>query len=123
MPFGKARYGANILGFTNASPCVVRVDSTQFFQISDLVRIANLVATSDGSQLNGTYEVIDLTTNTITINQDTSAYGTYISGGVISILDYANGNALYTKQANYYFPLVPWTVFNQARGGGTIPFT
>ncbi len=119
MPFGKARYGANIFGFTNASPCVITVDSTQFFQVGDVVRVANLVCTA-GIQLNGTYTVQSLTNNTITIAEDTSAFGTYVSGGIISILESFNPNS--SNQENYAMPLLPWTVFNQARGGGYVPY-
>lgn len=121
MPFGKARYAANIFGFTNADPCVITVDSTQFFSAGDQVRVANMVCTTTGSQLNGDYTVSAVTNNTITITQDTSAFGEYISGGMISILEQPNPNPTPYLQANYYQPLVPWTVFNQAIGGGYIP--
>ncbi|MES2409027.1 MAG: ubiquitin-activating E1 FCCH domain-containing protein [Patescibacteria group bacterium] len=122
MPFGKARYGAMIQSFTLANPCVITVDTTQFFQVGDEIRIANTVSMTSGLQLNGTYTVDGLTTNTITINQDTSSYGAYISGGIVSILEGLNPNPNPFKQENIYHPLLPWTVFNQAKGGGTIPF-
>ena len=126
MPFGNAKYGATIFGFTNASSCVITVNSTQFFQVGGIVRVADLVCTTAGNQLNGDYTVTNLTSNTVTINQDTTSYGTYISGGFLSILQSLNPNPTNnapSNQANFYQPLTPWTVFNQARGGGTIPLT
>ncbi len=125
MPFGNARYAANISGFTNANPCVITVDSTQFFQVGGIVRVADLVNTTVGKSLNGDYTVTALTNTTITINQDTTKYGVYISGGFLSILQELNPNPTNnapSTQANFFQPLTPWTVFNQAIGGGYIPY-
>ena len=121
MPFGIARYGATIFGFNNTNPCVISVDSTQFFNIGDEIRVANLVCDLTGQQLNGDYLVTALTGNTITINQDTSSFGVYISGGYVTVLEEANQNPTPFLQANLLQEFVPWTVFNQAKGGGTIP--
>lgn len=121
MPFGTARYGANILGFTNSDPCVVNVDSTQFFQIGDFIRIANSVSTTNGSQINGDYLITDLTGNMITIEEDTTLFGSYISGGFVTIIQYPNAQNTPFLQSNFNIPVLPWTVFNQARGGGYIP--
>lgn len=121
MPFGNTRYGANILGFTNEDPCVVSVDSTQFFQVGDFVRISNSVSTTSGPQLNGDYFITNLTSNSLTIDEDTSQFGTFISGGFVTINEYPNPNPTPFLQSNFYIPVLPWTVFNQARGGGYIP--
>lgn len=122
MPFGKARYGANIFGFTNDSPCVITVDSTQFFVAGDQIRVANVVCENTGDQLNGDYLILSITNNTITINQDTSSFGSYISGGFVTVLEELNPSPIWTRQANLLQEFIPWKVFNQAKGGGTIPF-
>ncbi len=121
MPFGAARYGARILSFTNASSCVITVDSTQFFNVCDEIRVANVVCDLTGKQLNGDYLVTALTGNTITINQDTSSFGVYVSGGYVTVLEEFNQYQKLPIQANLAQEFVPWTVFNQAKGGGTIP--
>jgi hypothetical protein len=121
MPFGTARYGANIIGFTNADPCVITVDSTQFFNIGDSIRVANVVCDLTGNQLNGDYLITLLTNNTITIDQDTSLFGIYISGGFVTVLEESNPNPTPFLQANILQEFIPWKVFNQAIGGGTIP--
>jgi hypothetical protein len=121
MPFGPARYGAIISGFSNANPCVINVDSTQFFNVGDDIRVANVVCDNTGNQLNGDYQITALTGNQITINQDTSLFGVYISGGYVTVLEEANPNPTPFLQGNLLQEFVPWTVFNQAKGGGTIP--
>ncbi len=121
MSFGQARYGAIISGFTNASSCVITVDSTQFFNIGDEIRVANVVCDLTGNQLNGDYLITALSSNQITINQDTSLFGVYISGGYVTVLEESNQHKPPFLQANLTQEFVPWTVFNQAKGGGTIP--
>jgi hypothetical protein len=118
MPFGNARYGANFISYTLADPGVITVDSTQFFNIGDQVRVANVVC--NGKQLNGDYLITDMTNNTLTINQDTTLFGTYVSGGFVTILQEANPRP--SNQSNFYQEFIPWTVFNQAIGGGYIPY-
>jgi len=121
MPFGNARYGANILSFTQANPGVLTVDSTQFFSIGDDIRVANVVCDTSGNQLNGEYLISDITNNTITLNQDTTSVGNYISGGFVTVLQESNPNPTPFLQGNLYQEFIPWSVFNQAKGGGTIP--
>jgi hypothetical protein len=112
MPFGPARYGATILGYTNASPCVISVDSTAFIGIGYQVIVANVVSSTIGPPLNGFYTVIATTGNTVTIDQDTTLYGAYISGGFVTIEQETNPNSY--LQGIPYPPLLPWLVFNQA---------
>lgn len=116
MPFGTARYGATILGYTNFSPCTITVDKTQFFTVGDRVRVANVVSSFTGPSLNGEYLISSLTPNTIVIDADTSLFGTYISGGYVTVLEQFNPKQPPNLQSNFVQPFIPWVVFNQSIG-------
>lgn len=120
MPFGNARYGANILGISNANPGVITVDSTEFITSGCQIIVASVAHTQGASVMNGYYTVGAVTPTTITVNFDTTLSGTYISGGFATLLEVVN--LIQSPQSNINQPLVPWTVFNQAKGGGTVPF-
>ena len=113
MPFGNARYGANILGFSNASQGIITVDNTANMNVGDQIIVASLVDSGGPISLNGQYIINGLTGNTITVNQDTSTYSTYVSGGFATIQQYANPAPV--NQGNYYHQFVPYAVFNPAK--------
>ena len=110
MPFGQARYGANILGFTNANPCVITVDQvSNQLGVGDMVIVAACIA-SASPQLNGKYLVTNVSGNQISIDVDSTAFGTYVSGGFLTILQLANPNP--SDQLNYYQKFEPYVVYN-----------
>lgn len=119
MPFGRAIYGATIVGFTNAPSCVITVLTNQFLQVGSQVIVANVV--NSGRSLNGKYTITNVSGNLITINQDTTTFGPYISGGFLTLE--AQPNPVTSLQAGLLPLTIPWVVFNQARGGGTVPLT
>lgn len=104
MPFGNARYGANILNITKGPTTIVQVDVSSFFVVGDGVRIAAVAEDESGPSLNQDYTVLNVTPTTLTLSEDTSTYANYISGGVVSI----------NQQVNQYPPppLIPYVVTN-----------
>lgn len=92
-----AAYGAAISGFTNANPGVLTVNDTATFGFAagDTIKVASLA--DDGSaanSLNGNFTVASVTSTTITLVEDTSAYSVYVSGGVASRVSDTNGDAV-----------------------------
>lgn len=92
-----AAYGATISGFTNANPGVLTVNDTATFGFAagDTIKVAGLA--DDGSaanSLNGNFTVASVTSTTITLVEDTSAYSVYVSGGVASRVSDTNGDAV-----------------------------
>lgn len=110
MPFGQARYGANILGYTNASQCVVTVDRVSIqLTAGDQIIIAACIS-SASPQLNGKYLVTNVTGTQITLDVDTTSFGSYVSGGFLTILQLVNPTPSY--QLDYFKPFVPYVVYN-----------
>lgn len=69
-----------ITGATNANPCVLTC--TAIFPVGQLVMITGVVGMT---QLNGNvYQVISSDGTHLTINVDSSAFNTYISGGIVA---------------------------------------
>lgn len=97
-----AAYGATISGFTNAASGVITVnDTTTFgFAAGDTIKVAGLAddgSASDG--LNGQFTVASVTSTTITLNENTTAYSVYVSGGYVTRVSDTNGDAV--AQQNY----------------------
>ena len=95
-----AAYGAIISGFTNANPGVLTVNDTATFGFAagDTVKVAELA--DDGSavnSLNNSFTIATITSTTITLVEDTSAYSVYVSGGVVTRVSDANSVAIPTE--------------------------
>lgn len=94
-------YGATISGFTNANPGVITVNDTATFGFAagDTIKVAELA--DDGaaaSSLNGEFTVASVTSTTITLVEDTSSgYSAYVSGGVVTRVSDTNGDAIATQ--------------------------
>ena len=76
-PTGQAN--ATITGATNASPCVLSVSGSYpgSYQLGTLLQIQGV---SGITQLNGnTYYVLSSTSNSVTINVDSTLFGLYIT--------------------------------------------
>ncbi len=130
----QGQYGANISGFTNASPGVITVDSTLAASITAgcIIRVALVADNQAGTQdLVGDYYVASVTATTITLGTapaglwtqtalsaaNTTGYSVYISGGVVTLLQ--NANATTPNPPNTIYSDVPsW--YNEAIQGFTI---
>ena len=88
------RVGAVISGFTNANPGVITVDDTSVFGFAtgDTVRVSELADNGTSTSLNGTFTVASVTTTTITLVENTTAYSVYVSGGVVSRVLHTTGD-------------------------------
>jgi len=92
-----AAYGATISGFTNANPGVITVNDTATFGFAagDTIKVSGLA--DDGSAangLNGNFTVASVTSTTITLVENTSAYSVYVSGGFAVRVSDSNGDAV-----------------------------
>ncbi len=95
-----ANYGASISGFTNANPGVITVDDSTVagFAAGDTIKVSSLA--DDGSaanSLNGEFTVASVTATAITLVENTSAYSVYVSGGYVTRVSDANGDAIPTE--------------------------
>lgn len=91
-----AAYGATISGFTNANPGVLTVNDTATFGFAagDTVKVASLADDGTATSLNGQFTVASVTSTTITLVENTSAYSVYVSGGVVTRVSDSSGNAV-----------------------------
>jgi len=92
-----AAFGATISGFTNANPGVITVNDTATFGFAagDTIKVAELA--DDGSaanSLNGQFTIASVTSTTITLVENTSAYSVYVSGGTVTRVSDTNGDAV-----------------------------
>lgn len=72
----------SVTAATKANPCVVTVSGTMFFEVGDTVSFAGV---GGMTQLNSNaYEVTAVNGQDITLSVDSSAFGTYTSGGTIA---------------------------------------
>jgi hypothetical protein len=130
------QYGAIISAFTNASPGVITVDSTYNAGITagSVIMVSAEVDNQAGTSLNGVYYVASVTPTTITLGtppvnfvyngQGTISppstlvgFGTYISGGFVTVMQNANPTTPFPL--NTIYSNVPqW--YNQAIQGFTI---
>lgn len=89
--------GATVSGFTNANPGVITVNDTATFGFAagDTIKVAGLA--DDGSaanSLNGEFTIASVTSTTITLSENTSAYSVYVSGGFVTRVSDTNGDAV-----------------------------
>lgn len=90
-------WNTNVIGASKANPCILTLDSTtnnseSFGTIAGNPAVVGMQVTPSGiggmTQLNGnTYTITAVSGNLVTINVNSSAFGTYTSGGSI---DYVN---------------------------------
>lgn len=94
-----ARYGAAISGFTNANPGVITVNdvSTFGYAAGDTIKVTDIAESGSNTSLNGNFTIasVSASANTITLVQDTSSgYNTYVSGGYVTRVSDTNGVAI-----------------------------
>lgn len=94
-------YGTSISGFTNANPGVITVADTAAagFAVGDTIKVAGLADNGTAANsLNGEYTIASLTATTITTATNTSSgYSAYVSGGYVTRVSDANGEAIPTE--------------------------
>lgn len=96
-----ARFGAAMSAFTNANPGVITASNvSQFgFAAGDTILVSAVADDGSGTSLNGEFTVASVTATTITLVENTSAptYSVYVSGGFVSRVSDANGDAVPTE--------------------------
>lgn len=89
--------GSDISAFTNANPGVITVAdaSGAGFAAGDTIVVTNLADDqSAATSLNGEYTIASISGNALTLDQDTSSYSVYVSGGTAYRKTDANGDAV-----------------------------
>lgn len=94
-----AAFGATISAFSNANPGVITVNDTASFGFAagDTIKVSSLSDDGTGTSLNGEFTVASVTATTITLDQNTSAYSAYVSGGYVSRVSDSDGNPIATN--------------------------
>jgi hypothetical protein len=69
-----------VTSITNANPGVVTVDLNHGYSTGQVVTIAGVTP----STFNGTYTITVLSEKSFSIGVDTTTFGTYVSGGVVT---------------------------------------
>jgi hypothetical protein len=94
-------YGAAISAFTNANPGVITASNIAQVGIvaGDTIKVAGVADDGSGTSLNqeSTFTVASVTATAITLDQDTSAYSVWVSGGFVSRVSDSNGSAVPTE--------------------------
>lgn len=88
-----ASFGPVISGFTAANPGVITATGISDFGVAagDTIRVVAVADDQSGTTLNGTYTVASVTATTITLNESTSGYSAYVSGGFVQRVSDADG--------------------------------
>jgi hypothetical protein len=94
-----AMFGAAMSNFTTANPGVITATniSTFGFEAGDTIEVSAVAESGAGTSKNGTFTVASVTTTTITLNESTVGYKTYVSGGYVSRVSDADGNPIPTE--------------------------
>ena len=114
-PGEQALYGPVVLGFTNAAPGVLTVDSTQGITAGCLIRVTGLADNQTGTgTLNGLYNVASVTDTTVTLVESTIGKAVYVSGGFVFLVK--NANATTPNPPNSVYSRAPF-VYNKSIQG------
>jgi len=93
-----AIYGAAITAFTNDTPGVITASNITQVGIAagDTIRVAGVADDGSGTSLNqeSTFTVASVTSTAITLDQNTTAYSTWVSGGFVSRVSDTNGTPI-----------------------------
>lgn len=97
-----ALFGAAISGFTNDSPGVITASNITDlgFAAGDTIKVTAVAESGSSTSLNeSTFTIASVTATTITLDQNTTSYNTYVSGGYVSRITDANGDPVATNNA------------------------
>lgn len=94
-----AVFGASISGFTSVNPGVITADGIAQVGIvaGDTIKVAELAQANTGTSKNGTFTVASVTATTITLNENTTGYAAYVSGGTVTRVKDVNNNPIPTE--------------------------
>lgn len=96
-----AVFGAAISAFTNDSPGVITASNIGAVGIAagDTIKVAGVADDASGTSLNqdSTFTVASVTATTITLDQNTSAYSVWVSGGHVTRVSDTNGDPVPTQ--------------------------
>lgn len=96
-----AIFGSAITAFTNASPGVITASNLSAVGIAagDTIKVAGVADDGSGTSLNqdSTFTVASVSATQITLDQDTSSYSVYVSGGFASRVSDTNGDPIPTE--------------------------
>lgn len=94
-----ALFGAPMSNFTSANPGVITATGVSSFGFAagDTIAVSQVADDQSGTSKNGTFTVASVTATTITLNENTSAYSVYVSGGVVTRVSDTNGDPVATN--------------------------
>lgn len=94
-----AIFGATVSNFTSANPGVITATNIAAVGIvaGDTIKVTDIAESGAGTSKNGTFTVASVTATTITLNENTTGYKTYVSGGYVSRVSDSSGNPVATN--------------------------
>lgn len=93
-----AMFGAAISNFTSNNPGVITAANVSAFGFAagDTIKVTAVADDGSGTTKNGTFTVASVTATTITLNENTTGYSVYVSGGFVSRVSDVNGDPVPT---------------------------
>lgn len=90
---------ATMSNFTTANPGVITATNISAVGIvaGDTIKVTDVAESGAGTSKNGTFTVASVTATTITLNENTTGYKTYVSGGYVSRVSDSNGTPIPTN--------------------------
>lgn len=94
-----AIFGATISNFTTANPGVLTGTNITAcgFAAGDTIEVSAVAESGAGTTKNGTFTVASVTGTTITLNESTVGYKTYVSGGYATRISDSDGSPVATN--------------------------
>lgn len=79
-------FGAAMSNFTSANPGVITAAGVSSFGFAagDTIQTSAVAESGSATSKNGTWTVASVTATTITLNENTTGYNTYVSGGYVT---------------------------------------
>jgi len=92
-------FGAAISNFTSANPGVITASNIAAVGIvaGDTIKVTDVAHAASGTTKNGTFTVASVTATAITLNENTTGYATYVSGGYATRVSDSTGAAVATN--------------------------
>jgi len=92
-------FGCAISNFTSANPGVITASNIAAVGVAagDTINVVGLADDQSGTSKNAQFTVASVTATTITLNENTSAYSVYVSGGSAIRVSDTNGDPVATN--------------------------
>lgn len=112
-----AIFGATASNFTSANPGVITASEIAQVGIvaGDTIKVAELADNGASTSKNGTFTVASVTATTITLNENTTGYSTYVSGGKVTRVKDSSNNPIPTEN----FAIQGMTLGSGVRGSAS----